>query len=82
MKRMTNLEQALTSILASIEEAKSAGNSLVLAGLLQRKDTICAALAAPEHSWHVPQTQAPNNVRRQCERGEKVLLPLLASSGV
>jgi hypothetical protein len=45
---MTTLEQALASILELIEKARVAGNSLALATLVQRKDTICAALAAPE----------------------------------
>lgn len=75
---MTNLEQALGSILGAIEKAKNAGNSLLLAALMQRKDTICAALAAPEHFWHAP--QAPTQVRRQCESDEKFLTPLLADS--
>lgn len=79
---MTNLEQALASILDSIERAKNAGNSLVLAALLQRRDTICAALAAPEHSWHVPHAQAPNSVRRQYQSEEKVFVPSLANSCV
>jgi hypothetical protein len=47
-KAMTSLEQALASILELIEKARVAGNTLVLATLMQRKDTICAALAAPE----------------------------------
>jgi hypothetical protein len=73
---MTNLEQALASILESIDKAKILGNSLVLTTLLQRKDAICAALAAPEQSWHEPQALEPNNVRRQCERGEMILMSL------
>lgn len=73
---MTNLEQALASILKSIDKAKILGNSLVLTTLLQRKDAICAALAAPEQSWHDPQALAPNNVRRQSERGEIILMSL------
>jgi hypothetical protein len=47
-KAMTSLEQALAGILELIEKARDAGNSLVLATLVQRKDAICAALAAPE----------------------------------
>jgi hypothetical protein len=45
---MTTLERALASILELIENARVAGNSLALATLTQRKDAICAALAAPE----------------------------------
>jgi hypothetical protein len=45
---MTTLEQALASILELIEKAKAAGNALALAALTQRKESICAALAAPE----------------------------------
>jgi hypothetical protein len=47
-KAMTTLEQALASILELIEKARVAGNSMTLATLMQRKDAICAALAAPE----------------------------------
>jgi hypothetical protein len=47
-KAMTTLEQALAGILELIEKARVAGNSLALATLMQRKDAICAALAAPE----------------------------------
>jgi hypothetical protein len=45
---MTILEQALASILELIEAARDAGNSVTLAALIQRKQAICAALAAPE----------------------------------
>ena len=45
---MTDLEQSLASILESIEHSRATRNALALAALLQRKDTICAALAAPE----------------------------------
>ena len=45
---MTSLEHQLASILQSIEQARDARDALALAALLQRKDTICAALAAPE----------------------------------
>jgi hypothetical protein len=45
---MTSLEQVLASILVLIEKARVAGNSLALATLIERKDAICAALAAPE----------------------------------
>jgi hypothetical protein len=45
---MTTLEQALASILEMIEKARVAGNALALTTLVQRKDAICAALAAPE----------------------------------
>lgn len=45
---MTTLEQALAGILELIDKARVAGNTLVLAALMQRKEAICAALAAPE----------------------------------
>ena len=54
---MTSLEQALASILELIEKARGASRNrtngryhgpFLLAALMQRKDTICAALAAPE----------------------------------
>ena len=49
---MTSLELKLASILESIEQARAARDALALATLLQRKGAICAALAAPEQSWH------------------------------
>jgi len=70
---MTNLELALASILEAMEAAKKAGNFLLLGALLQRKDTICAALAAPEHSWHVPQAFVPNTIRRHYGHEEKAV---------
>jgi len=51
---MTSLELKLASILGLIEQARAARDALLLAALLQRKDAICAALAAPEVSWHEP----------------------------
>jgi hypothetical protein len=56
---MTGLEHQLASILQSIEQARDARDALALAALLQRKDAICAALAAPEHSWCHPSEPAP-----------------------
>ena len=59
---MTSLEHKLASILESIEHARAAKNALALATLLQRKATICAALAAPEQSWHDPGEHEPASV--------------------
>jgi hypothetical protein len=57
---MTSLELKLASILELIEHARTAKDALALAALLQRKDAICAALAAPEHSWcHPGEIAAP-----------------------
>jgi hypothetical protein len=56
---MTSLEQTLAAIYASIANARASGNSQILAGLLARKEAICAALAAPEHCWHEPSDNAP-----------------------
>jgi hypothetical protein len=52
---MTRLERDLAQVLELIEKAKAAGNGLALATLLQRRQAICAALAAPEHAWYPPQ---------------------------
>jgi hypothetical protein len=52
---MTSLERDLAHVLELIEKAKAAGNGLALATLLQRKQAICEALAAPEHGWYPPQ---------------------------
>jgi hypothetical protein len=49
---MTSLELELARILELIEQARAARDALALATLLQRKGVICAALAAPEQSWH------------------------------
>jgi hypothetical protein len=62
---MTSLEQALAKILGSIEETKESGNSRALAVLLRRKQAICAALAAPEQSWHDPSERAADAVDRR-----------------
>ena len=62
---MTSLEEALARILQSIEEARERGNSLALAALLQRRQAICAALAAPEQAWHDPREQAESAVARR-----------------
>jgi hypothetical protein len=51
---MISLELTLANVLASIEQAKSAGNAHALIGLLQRKHAICETLAAPEQSWLEP----------------------------
>ena len=59
---MTSLELRLASILELIEHARAAKNALALAALLQRKDAICAALAAPEQSWHAPHASASASV--------------------
>jgi hypothetical protein len=62
---MTSLEEALARILQSIEEARGAGDSQSLAALLRRKQAICAALAAPEQSWHDPSEQSASTVAQR-----------------
>jgi hypothetical protein len=57
---MTSLELKLASILELIAQARAARDALVLAALLQRKDAICATLAAPEQSWHEAPAHASN----------------------
>jgi hypothetical protein len=54
---MTSLERALAGILESIDTARAQRDALALARLMQRKEAICAALAAPEH-WHDPRERA------------------------
>ncbi len=51
---MTSLERDLAQVLELIEKARSSGNGLALMTLLQRKQAISAALAAPEHGWYPP----------------------------
>ena len=62
---MTCLEHTLASILDSIERARLTRDALTLAALLQRKDSICAALAAPEHSWSEPREQVAAGIGRR-----------------
>jgi hypothetical protein len=70
---MTSLELTLANILHAIELAKDAGNVSALAALVHRKNTICAALAAPEQSWHMAHAQEPIGAARQRDRRDKVL---------
>ena len=59
---MTSLELMLADVLASIEQAKSAGNVHALVALLQRKHVICQALAAPEQAWLEPEAHMPGEL--------------------
>jgi hypothetical protein len=59
---MTSLELTLANVLASIEQAKCAGNAHALIGLLQRKHAICESLAAPEQSWLEPATEVTSRL--------------------
>ena len=63
---MTSLELRLASILELIEQARAARDALALAALLQRKGAICAALAAPEQSWHeAPERASSRSLQRE-----------------
>jgi hypothetical protein len=64
---MTSLEQTLAQIIEDIERARAAGNVMALAVLLQRKDAMCAALAAPEQAWGwpMPDPAEAQEVRRR-----------------
>ena len=55
---MTSLELMLADVLASIEQARAAGNPHALIALLERKHAICQALAAPEQAWLEPEAVA------------------------
>ena len=70
---MTCLEHTLASILDSIERARLTRDALTLAALLQRKDAICAALAAPEHAWFEPREQVAASIGRDAGK-----IPLVA----
>ena len=59
---MTSLELMLADVLASIEQARSAGNVHALVALLQRKHVICQALAAPEQAWLEPEAPMPGEL--------------------
>ena len=74
---MTNLEQALASTLHAIEEACRDGHARIPAALLQRKERLCAALAAPEHAWPMAQVHAADEGQR-CASREQDLALLLA----
>jgi len=67
---MTSLEFTLANVLASIEEVRAAGNVHALVALLARKQTICEALAAPEHAWE----EAPVEVLSQPHQRSEVAL--------
>ena len=62
---MTNLEQALAMIIDAIAHNRASGNSHALGTLLRRKEAICAALAAPEQSWHDPSEQSASTVAQR-----------------
>lgn len=72
---MTSLERDLAQVLELIEKARAAGNGLALATLLQRRQAICAALAAPEHGWYPPQAD-----RGHSEAANPVSVPSRARS--
>jgi hypothetical protein len=79
---MTSLERTLADILHAIDCAKEAGNVAALAALLHRKTTICAALAAPEQSWHLAPLPGAMPVTRQREWREKAALTPLVDACV
>jgi hypothetical protein len=62
---MTNLERMLARILTAIAEADAAGTSSLRAALVRRRDAICAALAAPEHSSPIA-ARVPAQARTPC----------------
>jgi hypothetical protein len=68
---MTSLELTLADVLASIAEARAAGNVHALVALLARKQAICEALAAPEHAW--PEAQAETLNYTLCQHGGAAL---------
>jgi hypothetical protein len=72
---MRNLEHVLAGILREIEHARTANNATALDELLQRKESICAVLAAPEHAWHHPLELAP---MAQREAAAPILMSLVA----
>ena len=74
MSSMTSLELTLANVLASIEQARSAGNSHVLTALLERKRAICEALAAPEQSWLESPEQASSRMPRPRQRSDEALV--------
>ena len=67
---MTSLELTLANVLASIEQARGAGNSHVLKALLERKRAICETLAAPEQSWPEPPVHASSHIPRPRQRSD------------
>jgi hypothetical protein len=83
---MTSLELTLASILQAMAQATEEDDVALLAALTHRKNVICATLAAPEQSWHVPQMQAPAQepmiARPQRESRAKTLRTPLVTAGV
>jgi len=74
---VTDLERRFASSLLAIEKAM-AGDTRLLPALMERRNTIAAALAAPEHS--VPIAEAPNKAELQWETREQLPMPALANS--
>jgi hypothetical protein len=74
---MRNLEHVLAEILKLIEHARTEKDASALDTLLQRKEWICAALAAPEHAWHHPSELAPSPIVQR-EATETVAMSLVA----
>jgi hypothetical protein len=74
---MTNLEETLVRILASIEESAAADNPQALAQLLRRREVICRALGAPEQAWHDPSDDVVTPIAAQ-DRADRPVMPLVA----
>lgn len=71
---MTSLELTLANVLASIEQARGAGNSHALNALLERKRAICEVLAAPEQSWLEAPLQGSSHSQRPRQRSDAALV--------
>ena len=71
---MTGLEDRLASILDAIERARAARDALALVSLLQRKDAICAVLAAPEQSWCEPPDRSGSYISQHAAANEEALV--------
>jgi hypothetical protein len=74
---MRHLEHVLAEILKLIEHARTEKDASALDTLLQRKGSICAALAAPEHSWHYPFELAPSPIVQR-EATDTVVMSMVA----
>lgn len=61
---MTELETKLAAIVAALAKARQDGDALRIAHLMGRKETICAALSAPEQAMTAPEAKENATTKR------------------
>lgn len=61
---MTELETRLATIIAALAKARQEGDTLRIADLMRRRETICATLAAPEQALSAPEVKEQSSTQR------------------